>query len=61
MMTVTGIIALLMKHEQISQSFHQALHDHAHLMPLLVSVPAIIGFAIQHTSSSKGKKKPPSG
>jgi len=56
---VAGILALLLKFDRTSESLKEALTGNLHLMPLLVIVVAVIGFALQHAGlGMKGKKKP---
>lgn len=58
-MTVSGIVALLMKYEPLRQSLENPLRDNNHLAALLLGVPAVIGVAFQYSSAAKkaAKKK----
>jgi len=57
LMTVSGIVALLIKHEPFRQALETPLRENTHLAALLVGVPAVIGIAFQSTASKKAKKK----
>jgi hypothetical protein len=62
MMSVAGLVALLMKHQQFHGDLHAALVSNIHLLPLLVGVPAGIGFIYQDaTMVKKTRKKKPAG
>ena len=53
---VVGVLSLLMHHGDASIWLSKELSQNTYLMPLLILVPAIIGFALQQTSG-KAKKK----
>jgi hypothetical protein len=60
MMTVSGILALLLRYPSIGQDLRNSLLTEMHLLPLLIIVPAAIGFIFQHAAfSGKAKKKKP--
>jgi hypothetical protein len=56
-MAVTGLLAMILKYQPITLELQNRLTTNPHLTPLLVAVPAIIGFAIQHTAAVKADKK----
>ncbi len=57
MMIVAGLVALLLKHQQFQQNVSQALRGNVHLLPLLVGVPAGIGFIFQDAALVKKARK----
>ncbi|HUT01534.1 MAG TPA: DUF4203 domain-containing protein [Phycisphaerae bacterium] len=63
LMTVSGIVALLMKHPALRESLEFPLRQNTHLIALLVGVPAVIGFAFQYSGVAKkaAKKKQSEG
>jgi hypothetical protein len=63
MMSVAGLVALLLKHHQFHANLQSALLGNVHLLPLLVGVPAGIGFIYQDAKMVKKtrKKKSSSG
>ena len=57
-MTVSGILALLLKYPPLHEELRAALTHNMHLLPLLMVVPAVIGFAFQNAAvAQKAKKK----
>lgn len=57
LMMVSGLCALLMHVGPVKTSLYNALSQNAHLMILLVAVPALIGFAFQYAAIAKKAKK----
>lgn len=57
LMTVSGIVALLMKYEPLRVSLENPLRENSHLAALLVGVPAVIGSAFQLSSAAKKAQK----
>ncbi len=53
-MTVAGLLAVVMKYPPAAEELQTR---NPHLLPLLVAVPAVIGFTIQYTSAIKADKK----
>jgi hypothetical protein len=63
-MTVSGVVALLMKHPSLRESLEYPLRQNTHLIALLVGVPAVIGVAFQYAGVAKkaaAKKKKEEG
>ena len=61
-MVLAGSLALLLKHQQFHESIYRTFSGNVHLLPLLVAVPAGIGFIFQDASAiKKTRKKKPSG
>jgi len=63
-MTVSGVVALLMKHPSLRESLEYPLRQNTHLVALLVGVPAVIGVAFQYSGVAKkaaAKKKKEEG
>jgi hypothetical protein len=59
-MTVSGILALLLHYPSIRLDLQNSLSTEMHLLPLLIAVPAAIGFIFQDAAfSKKAKKKKP--
>jgi len=56
-MTVAGMLAMVLKYQPTSEGLQDHLNDNPHLLPLLIAVPALIGFAIQYTAAAKKEKK----
>ena len=56
-MTVAGLLAMVLKYQPTSEGLQDHLIDNPHLLPLLVAVPAVVGFAIQYTAAAKKAKK----
>lgn len=56
-MAITGLLAMVLKYQPITEELRNRLTTNPHLMPLLVAVPAVIGFAIQRTAAAKADKK----
>ncbi len=58
LMVVTGMLGLLMMAESLRKNLADSLKTKIHLLPLLIGVPAIIGFAFQISGvSAKARKK----
>jgi len=60
MMIVSGLITLLLKHGGIHNNLRETLSGNVHLLPLLIAVPAVFGFALQYKallSKARRKKK----
>jgi hypothetical protein len=53
LMTVSGVVALLMKHPPLRESLEYPLRQNTHLVALLVGVPAVIGVAFQYSGLAK--------
>ncbi len=63
-MTVSGVVALMMKHPSLRESLEFPLRQNTHLVALLVGVPAVIGVAFQYSGLAKkaaAKKKKEEG
>ena len=61
LLTVAGALALLLKYEPIAEDVKTALHNNVHMLPLLVILPAVVGFALQYNAVHKlslRKQKP---
>lgn len=60
LLTVSGALAILMAIPATKTPIENALNSNFHLMPLMIVVPAVIGFAFQYTGGGKkgGAKKP---
>jgi hypothetical protein len=56
-MTVCGLIALLLKYQRVAEPMRTSLQDNVYLMPLVVAVPAIVGFTAQQAAVMKKAKK----
>ncbi len=56
-MAVAGLLALLLKNQSVCESIQKRLATNIHLMPLLIAVPAMIGFAVQQSAVAKKAKK----
>ena len=56
-MVVAGLLSLTMKYEPFRVDLHNSLVANKHLLPLLVIVPAVIGFAIQYAKATKKSAK----
>lgn len=56
LMLVSGTLALLFKNGGLQMRLHNALSASYYLLPLLLLVPAVIGFALQFTTGGSGKK-----
>lgn len=58
LMTVAGVVAILLKFDRVTEPITEALVENIHLLPLLIGVPAIIGFTFQNSAAlQKAKKK----
>jgi len=60
LMTVSGIVAILMKFDPLKVQLETGLKN-IHVLPLLIGLPAIIGVAFQHSAFYKKSAKKPSG
>ena len=61
LLTVAGALALLLKCEPVTQNVQTALHNNVHMLPLLIILPAVVGFALQYNAVhnlSLKKQKP---
>jgi hypothetical protein len=56
-MTVTGLLALLMKHRALAANLEDSLLSNVHLIPLLILVPSAIGFIVQESAIAKKAAK----
>jgi hypothetical protein len=56
-MTVSGILSLLLHYPSIRLDLQNSLSTEMHLLPLLIAVPAAIGFIFQDAAFSKKTKK----
>jgi hypothetical protein len=56
-MSVSGVVAMLLKHQEISTVLRNALFTNVHLLPLIVGVPAGIGFIYQDAALVKKVRK----
>jgi len=52
-LAVSGAIALLLKYEPVGSSLRDTLRDNQPLLPLLIVVPAVVGFAMQYNAAHK--------
>jgi len=57
LMTVSGLLTLLLKYAPIKDSIYAPLCENHHMVPLLIGVPAVIGFALQQVAVAKKNKK----
>lgn len=53
-LTVSGLVALVMHFESVSANLHDALTKNVHLMPVVILVLGVIGYAFQHTGKKAG-------
>ncbi len=56
-LTVAGVVSMCLRYERISEDVRSALTQHPNLLPLLIAVPTVIGFAMQYAASAKKAKK----
>jgi len=56
-MTVAGVLAILMKYDQIAGDLRENLASNQHLLPLMIFVPALIGLGFQYSAVAKKAKK----
>ncbi|MFP4054739.1 MAG: hypothetical protein ACLFV7_12830 [Phycisphaerae bacterium] len=56
-MVVTGLLGLLMKHAALRDALRDSLKANVHLIPLLILVPAAIGFIVQEAAATKKARK----
>ena len=61
LMALTGGLALLLKSPELSTKINDNFTQNIYLLPLLIGVPAIIGFAVQFFSAPGGKPAPAGG
>lgn len=52
-MTVSAFLTLLFKYEGLRHSIGDTIRNNAHLMALIIAVPAAIGFAFQYAAVAK--------
>jgi hypothetical protein len=58
LMSVSGVLALLLRHQSFKIDLTNRLINDLHLLPLIIAVPSVIGFTLQYFYfSKKGKKK----
>ncbi len=57
LLMVSGVLSLLLKYEPYSKQLLSSLNDNAHLLPMLIAVPGMIGFIVQFASYRKKLKK----
>ncbi len=57
LMCTSAILALLMQYGPAGMDLQQSLSDELHLLPLVVGVPTVIGFAFQYSAVAKKAKK----
>ena len=55
-MTVAGLLAMVLKYQPAAEELQNRLLPNPHLLPLLVAVPAVIGFFIQYTAAAEKAK-----
>jgi hypothetical protein len=61
LLTVAGALALLLKAEPVAKDVQTALQNNVHMLPLLIILPAVVGFALQYNAVHKmslRKQKP---
>ncbi len=56
-LAVAGLANLCLKYERISDDVRTQLTQNPNLLPLLIPVPAVIGFVMQYAASAKKAKK----
>jgi len=56
-MSVAGVVAMLLKHNTLGANLNGALTGNIHLLPLIVGVPAGIGFIFQDAALVKKEAK----
>jgi hypothetical protein len=56
-MVVSGILAMAFKSPRLGEPLRAELMGNIHLLPLLVVVPAAIGFTFQHSAAAMAKKR----
>lgn len=57
LMAVSGVVGLLLKNPTIHDNLRSNLETNMHLLPLLVGVPALVGFTLQQAAVAKKAKK----
>ncbi len=60
-MGVAGALAIAMMNESANEELTKLIRENHHILPLMVSVPTIIGFTFQYAGSAKKAKKPKGG
>ncbi|MDY6914660.1 MAG: hypothetical protein SVT52_09435 [Planctomycetota bacterium] len=60
-LAVSGIVSVLLKYPSIHEELAEALNTNNRLLPLLIAVPAVIGFAFQQVALGKKRKKKSGG
>jgi hypothetical protein len=58
LMTIAGVCSLLLVHSGMGGSLRAEMIENDYLLKMLIGVPAIVGFALQHSTGGKGKPKP---
>ncbi len=57
LMTVSGLLALLMKFGLVHSKLYLPLMTNTHLLVLIIAVPAVIGFGFQYIAQTAKEKK----
>jgi len=57
MMAMGGLLSLLMRHQEFNKPIQDTLAQNVHVAPLIIAVPALIGFAFQYAASAKKATK----
>ena len=57
LLTVSAILSVLMRFEPLNEKIRTGLTGNFHLLMLLLSVPAMIGFGFQYTAMAKKARK----
>lgn len=60
-MGVAGALAIAMMNESANEELTKLIRENHHILPLMVAVPALIGFTFQYAGSAKKAKKPKGG
>jgi hypothetical protein len=58
-LTLTGMLALLLKSQALQDSLVDELTDNQHLLPLLLLLPAVVGVVFQNVGKKKAPAKKP--
>lgn len=56
-MSVAGALALAMMNETANEELTKLMRENHHILPLMVVVPAVIGFTFQYVAATKKAKK----
>jgi len=57
LMCTSAVLALLMQYGPAGMDLQQSLNNELHLLPLVIGVPTVIGFACQYSAVAKKAKK----